>query len=124
MTGEDEKPNLYIYKSINGELMASYVQKKHNEWSELTTKQLSILYNVKNESKSIAKKIEPIYLSFYSILIEDNNRNLPSRQEKIEMKHSSIRLLPKDFDYFLRNTLQNSFCLFVLDDGTKFACRE
>ena len=30
--GEEEKPNLCIYKSSNGELVASYIQKKQNDW--------------------------------------------------------------------------------------------
>ncbi|CAF4369684.1 unnamed protein product, partial [Adineta steineri] len=29
--GEDEKPNLTIHKSTNGELVGSYIQKKQNE---------------------------------------------------------------------------------------------
>jgi hypothetical protein len=32
VAGEDEKPNLFIYKSNNGELVASYIQKKQSEW--------------------------------------------------------------------------------------------
>jgi hypothetical protein len=32
VAGEDEKPNLFIYKSIDGELVGSYIQKKQSEW--------------------------------------------------------------------------------------------
>lgn len=32
VAGEDEKPNLYIYKSSNGEQVAAYIQKKQSEW--------------------------------------------------------------------------------------------
>ncbi|CAF2048521.1 unnamed protein product [Rotaria magnacalcarata] len=35
VAGEDEKPNLSIYKSNNGELVGSYVQKKQSEWAPI-----------------------------------------------------------------------------------------
>jgi translation initiation factor 2A len=35
VAGEEEKPNLFIYKSIDGELVGSYIQKKQSEWAPI-----------------------------------------------------------------------------------------
>jgi len=42
VAGEDEKPNLHIYKSNNGELVASYIQKRQSEWAPIWTNDESV----------------------------------------------------------------------------------